>query len=221
MKRTLYAMLGALAGFAVGAGLSYFRVNHAVAAPATRLTVLPELAKAPDAAPVTRPISADEVHRLETELAQVERDAKVFEREFGELNKTYRERIEQLLTPEQRRRYAPSAEAPGPTPRTRAFPAGDSNGNVLIGQPVTGASGVVGPQAPEILPRSVLASMLELTFVTWSTGNLVEELELTPEQSRQIRDLLEERRQKFLELVDRTPPPSLRLISAATRERMK
>jgi hypothetical protein len=214
MNKTTYAVLGALAGFGVGIAVAYFRAQSHRALPEPTAQVGRELTISPAARPLTLPISSEDVRRLEEQMARVEADREAFEKEFSALNTEFRRRIEAVLDPEQTRQYVRLAAQVEPVRQALDLPPGHGPRDVLIGHPGPRAEGI-GPTAPSVLPPEVLTSILELTFVSWSLDNLSAALALRPDQKENIRALLHERRQRFLELVDRTPPPSLRLLTIA------
>lgn len=51
--------------------------------------------------------------------------------------------------------------------------------------------------------------------INWRLEHLQHDFNFTPAQQRQVRDLLRKRREKFLELVDTSPPPSITLSQLA------
>jgi hypothetical protein len=61
------------------------------------------------------------------------------------------------------------------------------------------------------LQQDPLYKMLEIVVVPMRLEWSIHDLGLDPAQQEQIRKILEGRRQKFLELVDSSPPPSLKL----------
>ncbi len=60
-------------------------------------------------------------------------------------------------------------------------------------------------------PHEGLESLFPIVLVENTLDRLTEELSLTPDQKNKVRELLMERRSQFLDLVDHSPPPSLRL----------
>lgn len=70
------------------------------------------------------------------------------------------------------------------------------------------------------LQQKPLYKMMAIVVVPMRLEWNTKDLSLTPEQQVQLRRILEKRRVKFLELVDSSPPPSLRLsqlVPAAQR----
>lgn len=65
------------------------------------------------------------------------------------------------------------------------------------------------------LQQKPLYKMLAIVVVPMRLEWNTKDLNLTPEQQAQLRTILEQRRTKFLELVDSSPPPSLTLSQLA------
>jgi hypothetical protein len=60
-----------------------------------------------------------------------------------------------------------------------------------------------------------LDSTITLVVIPFTLARLTEELGLTPEQRGTVHRLLIQRREKFIALVDSTPPPSFELCKIA------
>lgn len=222
MNKPTFAALGCLLGFAVGVAVATYHERTSTR-PLPQPQLLGELESPGGPQRVALPIRPEDVARLDQRMQEIERSQAAFEREFAALNAAYQQRIAALLTPQQTERFFSSAASSASlTPAvhpTNATP-GESE-NRLVGRRVSLPREQVGPDAASLLPPDALQSILELTFVSWSTENLTSELALAESQQQAIHTLLEERRAKFLELVDRTPPPSLRLLSLASGIRLK
>jgi hypothetical protein len=211
MNKTSYAVLGSLAGFAVGISV-YFLKERPLELPVSPPGVLMEFDGQPGPRPVRVSISPADLRRLEQEVAAIEHDQQVFRREFAQLNQGFQKRLNDLLTPDQISKLAASRETSAEAKHSAVSAPQDASKprDVLRSSPLP-IDGVA-PHTRSVLPPQVLESMVELTFVSWSTANLDSALELSPEQIIAVRALLEERRARFLELVDRVPPPSLRML---------
>lgn len=77
--------------------------------------------------------------------------------------------------------------------------------------------------APPLSTETILAlqnrptyNVVNMVVIDLKLDWLTRHLELTPAQVDSVRDLLRQRREKFLALVDSTPPPSLMLSDLAT-----
>ena len=210
MRTTLWVTGAAIAGFALGAGVSTWK-SRATSVPAPIAPLLGEIAPAGQPLPVRVALTPEALRRLKNENARIAEDTATFRSELLQMEAQYRDRLGALLTPPQREKLgrAPAAA----TPVTQALPshppATPQDVLTVAPFPVAGPSPLpTGSLAPE-----VITSILELTFVTWSLENLRVELGLTDEQSVQASELLRERRTRFLELADRLPPPTLRLLN--------
>jgi hypothetical protein len=153
-------------------------------------------------------------------MREIEHRQAQFEQEYSALNNSYRQRIVALLNAAQANAFVSNSAVSPARPASQDLAeapklSGEASQNHLIGQFRPKTAEDAGPNAFTVLAPDALQSILELTFVSWSMENLTAELQLAPTQQEAIRALLLERRQKFLELVDRTPPPSLRLLSLA------
>lgn len=77
--------------------------------------------------------------------------------------------------------------------------------------------------APPLATETILAlqnrptyNVVNMVVIDLKLDWLSRRLDLTPAQVAQVRELLRQRREKFLALVDSTPPPSLMLSDLAT-----
>jgi hypothetical protein len=207
MKLTIWVGCAAVLGFILGAVLASRRVK-AVELPAPSTALLSELALPGAREPVRLPLPKAQLERLTRETAAITQDSAAFRADLEAMQQHYRARLEALLNNTQLEtlRRAPTVTA-GPVKIASGPPTPE--GDVLMVSPLP----VGEAEATPALPPEMLQSILELTFVSWSLENLRAELDLSADQTRQVRELLAERRTRFLELVDRRPPPTLRLLN--------
>jgi len=231
MNRSVYVVLGTLLGFTLGfffaKGGAKPQLPSRAAAP-----LLTEFAGRPGPQPIRLSISPDEVRRLEEENNAIRRDLALFQAEHAKLNSEYQQRIASVLSSGQKEKWLKMLQNPPSVPAPEAGePANvllsadpsepiDAAKDVLIAAPGPSRS-AASPSVLAALPAEAVESIVELVFVTWSTSNLREELGLTPSQETQVKALLTERRERFLELSDRLPPPSLRTLQLAKRLRQR
>ena len=81
---------------------------------------------------------------------------------------------------------------------------------------VTGTDLLTDPQI-EQLRRQPLWNALYSVAISWRFDRLVSDYKLDENQRVRVRRLLEARREKFIALVDSSPPPSISLSSLASR----
>lgn len=151
-------------------------------------------ATAPDAAHVAAEIERlrPEIEKFRARMLEIDRemDAEI----FGILNPQQRETFQAIVTKYAKLREKEDAALRGP-------------------EPLTSQEIVELQQKPLYKMMAIVVVPMRLE---WNTRDL----NLDPEQQEQLRGILEKRRTKFLELVDSSPPPSLKLsqlVSAAQR----
>jgi len=127
--------------------------------------------------------------RAQIEKLQPEIDA--FKKKLDPIKTQCRHSLEAILTPEQRERLAAFHERAAAQPAP-AIPGGEVHNRTWH-------------------PHEGLESLFPIVLVENTLDRLTEELDLTADQRAKVRALLLDRRSQFLELVDHSPPPSLRL----------
>lgn len=128
---------------------------------------------------------------IEAEMARLRPKVEAYENKLREIDDTFRQNFEAILTPEQKKALADKDE-----------PAADS--------PPSSS----GPPPRMAKPLSGMAFFI---IITPAVEHFTRELSLTPEQSAKLRELMVTRRQQFLDFIDATPPPSLELGHMAPR----
>jgi len=126
---------------------------------------------------------------------------------------SYRQRLDQIdaefdgqlaaiLTPEQRTHYAT-----GQKRRAQRMAKG-------LAEVAAGVTPLTDDEIDQLRQRS-LSGVLWMVAPTMKHDSLVKELKLDAEQQTKARELLKQRREKFLAIVDSTPPPSILLSRLA------
>lgn len=192
MSKILPFILTTLIGFVVGIGAGVW-INRTPSIPPPPAAILDELKDAPIGA--KNPPPAPDAQREET-FRQIRAEMEDFRKKVDDIKKSLRAQMEPILTPEQRERMNRWRERPGsPPPPPKAAPPGGRH-NFWEG----------------------FESAMTIMMVPFSLERMSESLNLTPEQKVTVRKLLLERREKFLELVDTTPPPSFKVLKLAPPE---
>jgi len=128
------------------------------------------------------PFPPEKAEEMKAAMARIEPQIKAFEEKLGAMETDFRAKFEATLTPEQKKQFEEKAPPPFNAP------GGPSNR-------------MMGP----------LGGIAFFTIIAPGLEHMSKDLALTPDQQAKLKALLIERRQKFLDLVDTTPPPSLEL----------
>jgi transcription initiation factor TFIIIB Brf1 subunit/transcription initiation factor TFIIB len=83
-----------------------------------------------------------------------------------------------------------------------------------LAEVATGVKPLTDDEIDQLRQRS-LSGVLWMVAPTMKHDSLVKELKLDAEQQTKARELLKQRREKFLAIVDSTPPPSILLSRLA------
>jgi hypothetical protein len=193
MNKGFVIALATLIGFAVGtfAG-SWMQRNQPVPPPPT--TVLGELRDVPlNAAPENPDAPKPSGMPLPDEaIRQMKIEIDAFKKKIEPIKIEFRTQLEALLTPVQRERLKAMSERPAPPPpnsKEKPDPAKDWRYRIYDG----------------------MDSTITLVVIPFTLARLTEELGLSYAQREAVHQLLIQRREKFLALVDSTPPPSFNL----------
>jgi hypothetical protein len=137
-------------------------------------------------------------------IAELEPKIREFQGAVDSIEKEFRGKLDKLLTPEQRAkltsieaREAPETAGPGPLPPPPLQ---------MEGQGAEGQQFIVGFHAPFPLGGWLMMSMI---IYQPSLDHLANELKLDPAQQAAGRQLMVERRNDLLALIDKSPPPTL------------
>jgi hypothetical protein len=135
---------------------------------------------------------------LLSEIAKYSSQIKTYQARLDQLDAEFDKSLLPLLTAEQQERYAALQKR-------------------WADRRAKGQAAIAAETAPlsdeQIfrLQQRPLYGVLGSVSVTMRFDQLKKELKLAPEQDAKVRALLVERRGKFLELIDATPPPSITL----------
>ncbi|HTQ31280.1 MAG TPA: hypothetical protein VMI53_08725 [Opitutaceae bacterium] len=142
------------------------------------------------------------VAKINAEIEQMKPDIEAFRQRLDVLNEVFRRDFEAILTADQRaqfekmhKRYEDSLRAKratSPLPTVQPTSAGGATLTLpFFNEPVEGMTSII------VVPLAL--------------DHLTDQLKLDDHQRAALRQLLLQRREKFLALIDATPPPSIRL----------
>lgn len=142
------------------------------------------------------------ITKINAEIEHMKPDIDAFRQKLDALNADFHQKFEVLLTPAQHeqfekmhKRYLEDLQtkrASTPLPAVELTPAGGATLKLpFFAEPVEGMTAII------VVPLAV--------------DHLSDQLKLDDHQKAALRQLLLERREKFLALIDATPPPSIRL----------
>jgi hypothetical protein len=195
MKDRVLAALLTLAVFAAGFGSGLWAERHRPF-PAPPGSFMGEFGK-PSAKPAKTPVNRAEL------LEQVDRlrpEMETFRGQMTEIYAQFDSDVEPILTPEQRNVYAKKFKAHrgfGPPPEI-----------VTDDQPLS------DDQIEQLLQRP-FRTLAFFVDIPMTLDRMATVLKLDDAQRDKMKDLLRIRREKFIELVDSAPPPSLMLSRLA------
>src|SRR5581483_7735615 len=142
------------------------------------------------------------VSKINAEIERMKPDIDAFRQKLDILNEVFRRDFEAILRPDQREQYEKmhqryleglkARRAASPLPTVQTTSAGSATLTLpFFNEPVEGMTSIV------VVPLAV--------------DHLTDQLKLDDQQKAVLRQLLLQRREKFLALIDATPPPSIRL----------
>ncbi|AWI09034.1 hypothetical protein [Ereboglobus luteus] len=194
MNKILPFILTTVIGFAVGVGAGVW-IGRTPTIDAPPAGILDEVKDAPIGSSSPAPAAAS-AHREEA-YRQIRAEMEDFRQKIILMKNSLRDQMDPILTPEQREHVKRWRERPPPPPQPAGTPA-----------PARGRSKL----------WEGFDSAIVIMMVPVSLERLDESLGFTPEQKDAVHKLLLERRAKFLELVDTTPPPSFKVLKFAPPE---
>jgi len=194
----LTTLIGFIAGIAAGAWVT--RTPPIPAPPASVLGEIKDASLGSDASAPAAPAAATPDNQAAYAKIRAEMDD--FRKKVDAIKASLRTEMDALLTDEQREIAKRTRERPAPPPP----PAASSLEQALPARP-TARHFYEG-----------FDSTITIIMVPYSLERLDSNLGFTPAQKAAVRKLLLERRAKFLDLVDSTPPPSFKLINLAPPE---
>lgn len=191
MSKILPFILTTAIGFAMGIGAGIW-IGRTPGIPAP----LAELKDASIGSNNPAPASdsaRDEAYR------QIRAEMDEFRVKIDEMKRSLHSQMEPILTPAQRDRIKHWRERPAPPPQSAQSPQKE-------------------PSRGRRAFWEGFDSAMTIMMVPFSLERLNDRLDLTPEQKEAMHKLLLERRAKFLELVDATPPPSFKVLRLAPKQ---
>lgn len=194
-QRVLIALLTIVVlGAGFGAGVWTERNSCKVPKPPT---LLGELSPVVKSAASSQPAPADKAAELAAEIERLRPEIEQFRQRMSEIDREMDRDIDAILRPDQKATFQAIVKK-WADHRAKEDAAG------MISTPLT---------AEEItnLQQKPLYKMLAIVVVPMRLEWNTRDLDLDEAQREQLRRLLEKRREKFLALVDSSPPPSLTL----------
>jgi len=151
--------------------------------------------------------------QINAELSAIRPGMEEFKARVTAIDDEFRAKLEAILSPAQREvltqaqlsRNLPKVYSNFNPPKP-ATPAPTPAAKPATPQP---------EQAPRVMQERADGMVASFVFVPYTRERFVETLALNTEQSEQLGRLLEERRARFLDICDKTPPPSLQLNKIA------
>jgi hypothetical protein len=194
MNKGFVVALATLIGFAAGTFAGSWMQRTQPVPPPPAGGVLSELRDAPlNSSPENPDAPQPSGQPLPDEaLRQMKAEIDAFKKKVDPIKLEFRTQLEALLSPVQRERLKAMSEkppAPKPDAKEKADPAKDWRYRIYDG----------------------MDSTITLVVIPFTLARLNEELGLTYAQREAVHQLLIQRREKFLALVDATPPPSFNL----------
>lgn len=150
----------------------------------------------------TTPVSPDRA-KLIADIEKVRPQIAAYHKRLDEIAAEFDRDFLIILTPEQRKIFDARQKQSAEWRATRE--AETTRADVLTDQQI------------EQLRRQPLWNALYSVAISWRFDRLVNEYKLDTAQRAQVRRLLEIRRDKFIALVDASPPPSISLSYLASR----
>ena len=194
MSKLLPYILATVIGFAAGI-YSGVLIKRTPRIPAPPASILEEVKDAAPGAPAPAAPASDEQRELA--FRQIRAEMEDFRKKCDAMKSSLRAQMEPLLTPAQRERMSRWGERSAPpAPSAAHAPLTPGSRNFWEG----------------------FESAMVIMMVPFTLERMEESLQLTPDQKNAVRKLLLERRAKFLELIDTTPPPSFKLLNLAPPE---
>jgi hypothetical protein len=141
------------------------------------------------------------IEKINAEVERIKPDIDAFRQKLDALNQDFHQKIDALLTPAQHEKFERmhkryeerrAERANSPLPIVESSPAGGTTLKLpFFAEPIEGMTSAI------VVPLTL--------------DHLTTELQLDDRQKAAVHQLLLERRKKFLELIDSTPPPSIGL----------
>jgi hypothetical protein len=149
-------------------------------------------------------ISEKERARLFADIEKVRPQIEAYHKRLDEISAEFDRDFATLLNPDQRAKFdAQQKKNADNRAKREAKEAADT--------------GPLSDQQIEQLRRQPLWNALYSVAVAWRLDRLTHDFKLDADQQAKVRDLLHARREKFLALIDSSPPPSITYSELARR----
>lgn len=139
--------------------------------------------------------------RLIADVAKIRPQIDLYRQRIDQIAAEFERDLVPVLTPEQKEKF---------TAMQKRDAERRAKGEQSVAQAVT-----LSDEQIFRLQQRPLWNALWNVAISWREGMLDRELKLDDAQEAKVRELLEQRRRKFLDLVDSTPPPSITLSELA------
>jgi hypothetical protein len=187
MKRIFLTAVVTACVFAAGVFAGMW-VQRTQPVPAPPIGIMGEIRDVPLSAPQKpAPTPKNDLPKIKAEVEKIKPEVEEFRKKLEPIKQEFRSSLEAVLTPAQREKLQGLSE------RTTG----------------TDKPSTSKPQ------KDGLDSLFPIVVIPSTLDKLTEQLELTAEQRTAVHALLLRRREKFLQLVDASPPPSLKLSKIA------
>ena len=195
MRDRILAAVLTLAVFAAGFGAGLWAERHRPIPPPPG-AYMGEFGARQGNAPKAQPVNRAE---LSEQIARLKPDMDTFRSRIADIRSQFDRDIEGLLTPQQKETYQERFK---------------SRRDLPLPEVGTGDSLLSDEQIEALLQRP-FRSLAFFVVLPMTLERMTNELKLDESQREKVRDLLRVRREKFIELVDAAPPPSLMLSRLA------
>jgi hypothetical protein len=195
MRDRILAAILTFAVFAAGFGAGLWAERHRPIPPPPD-TFMGEFGPRVDRAP--KPPAVNRA-QLSEEIANLRPEMDNFRSRIADIYSQFDRDIEGILTPQQKAKYLERFKG---------------RRNAPLPEVGTG-DGTLSDQQIEALLQRPFRTLAFFVVVPMTLEHMANELKLDEAQREKVRDLLRVRREKFIELVDGAPPPSLELSRLA------
>jgi hypothetical protein len=144
---------------------------------------------------------AADIQKINAEIERIKPDIDAFRQKLDAINHDFRQKVDALLTPAQHEKFEKMHKR---YEDRRTQRANDS-------LPTVETSSAGGATLKLPFFAEPVEGMTSAVVVPLTLDHLATELQLDDRQKAAVHQLLLERREKFLELIDATPPPSIGL----------
>jgi len=204
MNQRVLIALFTFVGFAVGFGARVLTERRAVCPPAPGSEFARPQSQSGATNTTASGITQSDREKFLADIEKTRPKIEAYHKRVGEIYWGFDHDFLNILNPEQRAAWEAHLKEGADSRAARRAKEAAQNG------PLT-------DQQIEQLRREPLWNALGLIAVQWRIERLTADYHLTPEQQAKTRELLETRRQQFLQLLDSSEPPSLSYSELASR----